>query len=59
MTVLQIKIKQDFSYECVTEKELFYFSTKTYIVGAQKNCLNETVLLSTQNICQKLWVRKY
>ena len=28
-----------------------YFSTKTYVVGAQKNCLNETVLLNTQNIC--------
>ena len=30
-----------------------YFSTKTYVVGAQKNRLNETVLvlLSTQNIC--------
>ena len=26
-----------------------YFSTKTYVVGTQKNCLNETVLLSTQN----------
>ena len=29
----------------------FYFSTKTYFVSAQKNHLNETVLLSTQNIC--------
>ena len=28
-----------------------YFSTKTYVVGTQKNHLNETVLLSTQNIC--------
>ena len=28
-----------------------YFSTKTYVVGTQKNPLNETVLLSTQNIC--------
>ena len=28
-----------------------YFSTKTYVVGTQKNRLNETVLLSTQNIC--------
>ena len=26
-----------------------YFSTKTYVVGIQKNCLNETVLLSIQN----------
>ena len=28
-------------------------------MGTQKNRLNETVLLSTQNICYKLWVRKY
>ena len=31
--------------------EISYFSTKTYVVGAQKNRLSETVLLSTQNIC--------
>ena len=35
------------------------FSTKTYVVGTQKNRLIEEVLLSTQNICQQLWVRKY
>ena len=45
----------------ITEKYyfFFYFSTKTYVVGTQKNCLNETqknclnetVLLSTQNTC--------
>ena len=28
-----------------------YFSNKTYVVGTQKNRLNETVLLSIQNIC--------
>ena len=28
-------------------------------MGTQKNRINETVLLSTQNICYKLWVRKY
>ena len=28
-----------------------YFSTKTYVVGTQKNRLNEAVLLSTQNTC--------
>ena len=33
------------------EYKLIYFSTKTYVVGTQKNRLNETVLLSTQNIC--------
>ena len=36
-----------------------YFSTKTYVMGTQKNRLNETVLLSTQNICSSWWIRKY
>ena len=36
----------------VHNKKLFsYFSTKTYVVGTQKNRLDETVLLSTQNTC--------
>ena len=36
----------------VHAKEIIsYFSTKTYVVGTQQNRLNETVLLSTQNIC--------
>ena len=51
--------QQDFSEESVTEKWFSYFSTKTYVVGTQKNRPNETVLLSTQNICYKLWVRRY
>ena len=38
---------------------VFYFSAKTYVVGTQKNRLDETVLFSTPNICSKLWVRKY
>ena len=42
---------QDFNKECVTEKYFSYFSTKTYVVGTQKNRLNKMVLLSTQNIC--------
>ena len=42
---------QDFSLESVPEKCFSYFSTKTYVVGTQKNRFNETVLLSTQNIC--------
>ena len=38
-------------YQDITKKNFFsYFSTKTYVVGTQKNRLNETVLLSTQNI---------
>ena len=28
-----------------------YFSTKAYVVCTQKNRLNETFFLSTQNIC--------
>ena len=32
------------------ENQFSYFSTKLYVVGSQKNRLNETVLLSTQNI---------
>ena len=43
--------KQAFSKESVPEKYFFHFSPKTYVVGTQKNRLNETVLLSTQNIC--------
>ena len=35
----------------VTKKYFSYFSTKTYVVGTQKNRLYEMVLLSTQNIC--------
>ena len=38
------------SEECVTKIYFSYFSTKPYGVGTQKNRLNETVLLSTQNI---------
>ena len=33
--------QQYFSYECVTEKLFSYFSTKIYVVGTQKNRLNE------------------
>ena len=31
-------------------KSIFYFSSKTHVLGTQKNRLNETVLLSTQNM---------
>ena len=37
-----------FSYDCVLSNTLSYFSTKTYVVGTQKNRRNETVLLSTK-----------
>ena len=50
--------EQAFSKECVTEKQFSYFSTKTYVVGTQKNSLNETVFLNTQNML-KIMVKKY
>ena len=41
------------------QKYIFsYFSTKTYVVGSQKNHLNETVLLSTHNIDMLKLMRK-
>ena len=33
---------------------LHYFSSKTYVVGTQKNNLNETVLLSMQNTLKSI-----
>ena len=33
------------------ENYFLYFSSKTYFVGTNKNRLNETILLSTQNTC--------
>ena len=42
------------------DKTVFsYFSTKTYVVGAQKNRLDEVVLLCTQNKCFKVVDKKY
>ena len=32
---------QTFSKECVPKKYFSYFSTKTFVVGTQNNCLNE------------------
>ena len=43
----------------MVENYFSYFSTKTYVVGTQKNRLNETVLLGTHNIYLNCWVRKY
>ena len=54
--MLKIMGKKIFTILHVTDS---YFSTQPYDVGTQKNRLNQTVLLSTLNICQKLWVRKY
>ena len=36
-----------------------YFSSKTYVVGTQKNLLNEISLLSTLNTCINCRMRKY
>ena len=36
-----------------------FFLTKTYVVGTQKNRINETVLLSTKKHTLNLWVRIY
>ena len=53
----QIKWKQKYiqsqatTSECVMVCLSSYFLTKIYVVGAQNNRLNETVLLSTQNTC--------
>ena len=41
---------QDFSQECVTIN-YFLISQPKHVVGTEKNRLDETVLLSTQNIC--------
>ena len=45
--------------KCVTKNSFSYFLTKIYVLGAQKNRFNETVLLSTQNLYSKWWERKY
>ena len=37
--------------EYVSKNYFPYFSTKTYVMGTQKNRLNETVLLGTRNTC--------
>ena len=54
-----VEWKSEAQIRLVTKKIFSYFSTKTYVVGTQKNLLIEAVILSTQNICLKSWVRKY
>ena len=49
--------KRSFS-ELVIENEFSVFSIKTYVVGTQKNRLDETVLLSTPNIMVRLMGNK-
>ena len=40
-------------------KIIFLFQIKTYVVGAQKNHLNEMVLLGTHNICLDWSIKNY
>ena len=47
--IYSIYLDHVFSKECVTKKKLLLNQN---ICCAQKNRLNETVLLSTQNICK-------
>ena len=49
--------QQRYVFGVCTKKLIF--STKTYVVGTQKNHLNKTVLLSTQNICSNWLIRIY
>ena len=51
ITIFCEKVGSGLKLRVHTKNFFFYFSTKTYVVGTQKNRLNETVLLSTQNIC--------
>ena len=41
----------NFLVHIVPKNSFSYFSIKTYVVGTQKNLLNETVLLSTPKMC--------
>ena len=47
----------DKTYRCVTENDFPYFSAKTYVVGTQKNRLDERVILSIQNTCLNSWIK--
>ena len=55
--VSYLKEIQASRYECAIKNVLSYFSTKTYVVSALKNRLNETVLLGTHNICLNWCIR--
>ena len=62
---LKYSQKSNFSFvlngnrkQCVVQNQFSYFSIKAYIVGAQKNRLNETVLLNIQTYMFKLTDKK-
>ena len=44
-------IVSDLQLRVHTKKLIFLFLNQTYVVGTQKNHLNEAVILSTRNIC--------
>ena len=47
-----VNIAQDTKRKIRVKLSIFFYeSVLTYVLGAQKNRLTETVLLSTQNIC--------
>ena len=48
----------DLQIRVCTGKLFSYFSPETYVVGTQKNRLNETGFLNTQNVCLSRWERK-
>ena len=57
LKLFEMAYKKVFKESCIldrpcTKKLLFLFLDQTYVVGTQKNRLNETVLLSTQNMCK-------
>ena len=47
----EFNVKHASRSECIIENCFSYHSTKAYVVGTQKNCLSEAVLLSTKNTC--------
>ena len=53
--MVHLSIKTQLSHDM----KFSYISTKTYVVGTQKHRLNETVLLSTQNIMGKIYAKNY
>ena len=50
-------VRQASRQERIFENYFSYFAIKTYVMGTQKNHLNEMVLLSTQNKCSNWSIR--
>ena len=49
--LVALRVKSDLLIRGRNLNQFSYFSTKAYVVGAQKNRLDATVLLSTQSTC--------